>query len=348
MAEINLPIKERAALPPVTEGLGSRAVKRMKILLFFCCLSLYANIDSHLKKAPNKEDNAIRNIDFIYMINLDRRPEKFALSCTQLGLYGITPYRFSAVNGWELTYNDIQDVGLRFTPDMQGGFWATTFRKKREGESSTPEMREGHCGNSYPFYGDFIWEQQILGQYGIVYFCHCMERGTIGIALSHISVLQDGWDSGFKTLWVMEDDIEVVRDPNILSELIDELDRIDPDWDILFTDRDIRDQNGNYIPATAAAKRPDFVSPNDFTQNTQVSQNLRRIGARYGAHSMIVHRRGMQKLLQFFEKHQIFLPYDMEFTLPEGIRLYTVTDDVVTNLKRGLSDNGHPRYLEAK
>lgn len=318
----------------------------MRYSFLLLCFSLFADIAPHLKKAPGKEPNGIRNIDFIYMINLDQRPEKFAMSLSQLGLYGIIPYRFSAVNGWELTYDDIQDVGLPFIPGMQGGFWATTFRKKADGESPVPEMREGHCGNSYPFYGDFIWEQQVLGQFGTVYFCHCMERGTIGIALSHISVLQDAWDSGFETIWVMEDDIEVMRDPNLLSDRIDELNEIDPDWDILFTDRDIRDINGNYIPATAAASRPDYFSPNDFALKIDVSANLRRIGARYGAHSMIVRRCGMRKLLGFFKEHQIFLPYDMEYTLPAGIRVYTVREDVVANLKRGLSDNGHPRYLK--
>lgn len=78
-----------------------------------------------------------------------------------------------------------------------------------------------------------------------------------------------------------------------------------------------------------------------------ISHDLRRIGARYGAHSMILRRKGIKKLLQFFKAHQIFLPYDMEYTLPPDIKLYTVMEDVVTNLRNGLSDNGHPRYLES-
>ncbi|MFI5334690.1 MAG: hypothetical protein ACHQT8_05960 [Chlamydiales bacterium] len=31
--------------------------------------------------------------------------------------------------------------------------------------------------------------------------------------LSHLSILQDAFDSGYETIWVMEDDIEVVRNP---------------------------------------------------------------------------------------------------------------------------------------
>lgn len=310
--------------------------------------SLHADLEPHLKKALGKSNNhGMRNIDFIYMINLDQRPEKWNLSSGQLAPYGIYPYRFSAFNGWELTLDTIQDVGVTFSPEMQGGFWATKFRLKQEGESSIPEIKEGHCGGSYPFNGNFIWEQERVQNFGTVYFCHCMERGTIGIALSHISILNDAFESGYETIWVMEDDIEVMQDPRILSDLIDQLDQlVDKDWDILFTDRDIRGRNGEYIPATASAKRPDFESPNDFAFNEVINQDFRRVGARYGAHSMILRKRGIKKLLQFFKAHQIFLPYDMEYTLPPGIKLYTVLTDVVTNLRHALSDNGHPRYLE--
>ena len=321
----------------------------MKFFLLLFAITAYGDLFDHLKKAEGKgEDHGMRNIDFLYTINLDRRPEKWNQTFNQLSAYGIFPYRFSAVVGWDLALQDILDVGLLFTPGMEGGFWGTTFRLKKEGEGYFPEMKEGHCGCSYPFSGDFIWEQKRLGEIGTVYFCHCMERGTIGICLSHISVLNDAYESGYETIWVMEDDIEVVRDPRVLSDLIDELDqRTGGDWDILFTDRDIRNNKGEYIPASAAARRPDFVSSNDFTRSEAISATMRRVGARYGAHSMIVRRQGMEKLLQFFQEHKIFLPYDMEYTLPPGIKLYTVVEDVVTNLRNGLSDNGHPRYLES-
>jgi len=69
------------------------------------------------------------------------------------------------------------------------------------------------------------------------------------------------------------------------------------------------------------------------------------IGARFGAHSMIIRRRGMEKLLNFWKRYQIFLPYDMDFYLPEGIKLLTVKKDIVSNQPRAISDNGGPNYL---
>ncbi len=264
-------------------------------------------------------------IDFIYMINLDQRPEKWKMSIDQLGPYGIFPFRFPAVNGWELSLETVNAVGLAFTPEMEGGFMAT----------------------SYLLDGKFEPSHELISNFGQTYFCHCMARGTIGIALSHISVLQDAYDSGYETVWIMEDDIEVKKDPRILSELIQKLDALVGvnQWDILFTDKDMHNAEGNYNPCYWAAKRPDFVSSNDFYLRKVVSEDFWQIGARYGAHSMIVRRSGMKKLLQFFKAHQIFLPYDLEFILPKGIKFYAVLEDVVTNLAKGISDNGGPNYL---
>jgi GR25 family glycosyltransferase involved in LPS biosynthesis len=294
------------------------------------CAFLCADVDDHLKKPENKSSmQSIRNIDCIYMINLDQRPEKWRFSIEQLAPYGIYPCRLSAVNGWELSLKDINDVGLVFSPEMQ----------------------EGILGTCYPLDANFEPSHETIQTLGKTYFCHCMSRGAIGIALSHISILQDAFDSQYETIWVMEDDIEVKRDPRLLSELIDKLDRQigAENWDILFTDRDIRDGSGNYIPNYWAGRRPDFLTfsqANDYKARTPIGNEFIRIGSRSGAHSMIIRKSGIKKLLQFFLAHQIFFPYDMEYILPPGIKLYTVQEDVVSNLPRASSDNGGPNYLK--
>ena len=43
----------------------------------FCPKGLFAKLEDHLKKIIDKgEGHQIRNVDFIYLINLDKRPEK--------------------------------------------------------------------------------------------------------------------------------------------------------------------------------------------------------------------------------------------------------------------------------
>ncbi len=306
---------------------------RAFVAFLLLAVSVEAELESHFKPALNKgAGHRMRNVDFLYMINLDERPEKWERSRDQLAPYGIEPYRFSAVNGWELTFDDLDDLGVRFSPGMEGGFMGTCYPREKGFEPS----------------------HETIAIYGRTYFSHCMARGTIGIVLSHLSVLQDAFDSGYETVWVMEDDIAVLQDPRVVPDLIERLDEAvgKGNWDVLFTDRDLRDANGNYSIVYWASKRPDYASygpgANDYTLNQQISPLFRRIGARYGGHSMIVRRSGMQKLLRFFKAHQVFLPYDIEYVLPRGIKLYTVLSDVVSNSPKAPSDNGGPNYLKKK
>jgi len=307
-------------------------VKNLTRLLYFFslfhCAYSFAALQDHLKPALGKgAHHCMRNIDFIYLINLDKRPEKYALSMNYLGKYGINPYRFSAVYGWGLSKEALQEVGVKYQPGMTP-LLATRY------PTEVPEKIQSH---------------EYMSEYGKTYFCHCMPLGAIGCALSHISVLQDAYDSGYQTIWVMEDDVEVTQDPRILSDLIDELDALvgQDNWDVLFTDVDYRSGVAKYVPAYGATKRPDMdCSPNErysdkYTKSVQVSAHFRKIAARFGTASMIIRRSGIIKLLQFSKERGIFLPYDMENYLPAGIQRYGLTFDLVTNMLQSISDIGN-------
>lgn len=300
----------------------------MKTFLFSLLASgsLFGNVQDFLKTAENKSDvHQMRNIDFIYVINLDQRPEKYLHTVEELAPFGITPYRFSAVNGWELPLEDLNTVGVRYETWMKNDLMGTCYLPEDNGEP----------------------RHEILHVPGRNYFCHCMSRGAVGIALSHLSILKDAYDSGYETIWVMEDDIDVKRDPHLLSDYIDKLDQLvgREGWDFLFTDQDTKGQSGDYVPCTGAALRPNFnpSNPYKFQQRVDISEDIRKTGARYGAYSVIVSRSGMKKLLDF-TKDGIFLPYDMEYTLPDDIQLFNIRNDVVSTLPQALSDNGAPNY----
>lgn len=302
---------------------------RYFILVFFCLINInaYSGLEDHFKKAENKlEIHRMKNIDFIYMINLDERPEKFETSCNQLHPYNIFPYRFSAINGWELNYETLNDIGLKFQKGMKKGLEGAIF---------------------YP--GSLLEPKKtIIQETGQVYFRLGMRIGLVGIVLSHLSVLQDALDSGYETIWVMEDDIEVIKDPRILSDLIDKLDNQvgSGNWDILFTDIDTKDPNGNRVICRGLAPRPNFDPPSQdqYYKNIQISDEFRELGARFGAYSMILRKSGIEKILNFFKTHSVFQPYDIDFYYPEGIKIYTVLDDVVSTLPNALSDNLKPNY----
>lgn len=298
-------------------------------ILLFTLRTLCADIPDYFKPCLNKSDaHQMRNIDFIYMINLDQRPEKFERSSEQLSFYGIYPYRFSAVNGWELPLEAINELGIKYEPWMSPDVMGTSYLI-------------GDGGN--PSHG-------MINNVGRTYFCHCMGRGSIGIVLSHLSILQDALDSGYETIWVMEDDIEIIKNPHLLSDLIESLDHLvgKEGWDILFTDKDTKNNKGEYVLCQSFARRPNFTpwNPSRFIKREIVSPEFRKIEARYGAYSMIIRRSGIQKILDFIKIYRIFLPYDLEYYLPDDVRLFTVMDDVVSTQIDALSDNGAPNYKD--
>ena len=287
----------------------------------FCPGNLVAKLEDHLKKITDKDEgHQIRNVDFIYMINLDERPEKLASCLVQLRPYGIEPYRFSAVNGRKLSREDLDDIGVRFKPGM----------------------REDIPGIHYPLDGGSpVCEPTNVP--GRTYFFD-LSLGVIGCSLSHLSILQDAYDSGYSTIWVMEDDIAVIRNPLLISSCIDKLDQlIGPDgWDVLFTDQDtISNESGEYVPFLTSSSRPDFVpkNPGRFSQRVVINDEFRKVGARFGLYSVIIRRSGMKKVLDFAKKHNIFLPIDVEFYFPSDIKVYTVMDNIVSTQRWAPSDN---------
>lgn len=289
-----------------------------------------SKIEKHLRKATNKSpEHKIDGIDFIYMINLDERPEKFALASTELAFYGIYPYRFSAVNGWKLSTATINEVGVKFSSDFGSEKFLGSIYREIDGQEYL-----GH---------------EILRASGETFFTLGMSHGAIGIVLSHLSVLQDAYDSEFQTIWIMEDDVEAVDNPLQLSELIQKLDALVPDWDILFTDTDTKDRAGNHVACRAVAARPNFPIPplsSYFQHFYPVSSELSRIGMRYGAYSMIVRRSGMKKILQHFKTYGIFIPYDMDVWLNPELKMYCVSKDIVSHRAGAPTDNSEPHYLK--
>jgi GR25 family glycosyltransferase involved in LPS biosynthesis len=285
-------------------------------------------LDSLFRNVVHKpKEHAFEEIDYIYMINLDERPEKFSKAAEGLQLYGIQPYRFSAVNGWDLSLKAIETAGVKFPPNT---------------------LKDQFMGSIYhEIEGVKYRSNEFIQEDGRTYFSMGLSQGSIGIVLSHLSVLQDALDSGFRTIWVMEDDVEVVDDPRQIPELIRSLDSLVPDWDILFTDVDTKDATGKRVPCRALAARPNFCMETlqgFFNKFASLSPDFARIGMRYGAYSMILRRSAMEKILHHFKSYGIFLPYDMDFWLVPNLKMISVTRDIVSHAPGAATDNNYPNY----
>jgi GR25 family glycosyltransferase involved in LPS biosynthesis len=295
------------------------------VTAFIFALSLlnnfgYAEIKDHLKKVENKSDcHSIKNIDFIYLINLDQRPEKLQRCLDQLEPYGIFPYRFSAVKGWELDFETINDLGVKLDPRRRYHSLTTTFLPNGEmyrGAMTDPKK---------------------------TYFYQAMTRGALGCFLSHLSILKDAYDSGYETIWVMEDDILVLKNPYEVSDAIENIDRIvgKDKWDILFTDKDSKDRNNKINISFYYFARPNYTPGNPYRpkERKKIAKDLRTIGARFGAYSMILRRSGIKKILDFVYEYKIFVPYDDEWQNIPDLKMFTVLDDIVTTIHDAPSDS---------
>ena len=269
----------------------------------------------------NKTDKfQIRNIDFIYTINLDRRPDRWKKCLEQMAPYKISPFRVSGINGWGITQEVFNDFALKLSPSMNYD-GLVHFSPALPGEPGK-RIDESSYGKS------------------------CVRSGVVsgyhGCTLSHLSAIEDGYLSNYETIWVLEDDFTVKGNPHALADTIDKLNQLvgKDGWDVLYTDDD------SYF--TPLNVRSHFGSPRWIRPGTPISQShverrligedFFKIGGRTDGHSYIVSRSGMKKILDYVKNQGIFLVIDTEIPCVPGINLYNLKYDLVHGRDRQYSD----------
>ena len=263
----------------------------VSLIAFFIILlsehSCFADMESRFRKIENKTSgHQLRNIDFIYLINLDKRVDRLEACMKELAPYGINPFRFSAVYGRALSVEAYNDVGVHFRPGMKGDMWALRFNKGGQGQPEYDFLRPACHGHTF--------------------FSRWMSHGAVGVALSNLSILQDAYDAGYQTIWVLEDDFLVVQNPHLLSSLIEKLDQAvgRDNWDILFTDIDEAGDR-NLQGRMWYLERPDngLLDLSIFSKRSRLDENFIKVGCRSGLYSAIIRRSGMKKILEYEKQH---------------------------------------------
>lgn len=291
-------------------------MKKALFALLFAFFSCEAGVLPYLKKIEGKTGSTpIEGIGCIYLINLDQRPEKLERSIQQLARYGISPQRFPGIYGWSLAPEILNGAGLLF----QHGMWTgreAVFLCQTEGGLSL-RFLDGSC-------------------YGQTCYSYWMSKGAVGCALSHLSVLKDALDSGYPAAWVLEDDLIVDQDPRKMSVYVQELSSLvgEEGWDLLYTDPPYLqgiDLDGDILKQLPWMWRPDMP----FFNLRQIAASFDfgsfvKIGSRIRAHSLIVSRSGMKKILSFYETHGLFIPYDHELFFIPDIQAYSIKESVIT------------------
>jgi GR25 family glycosyltransferase involved in LPS biosynthesis len=276
-------------------------------------------IEKHLVKIDVLEASTVPNVDCTYLINLDQRREKLEHTLNQFSPYQITMNRLPAIYGWNLTDEVFDDVGMKLKEGME---WHKSIR-----------MFQNRS------------EKLVQPCYGQAVFYPRMSHGAVGTALSHLSILQNAHDARFETIWVLEDDVTVQKDPRLISHYIEKLDSLvtKKGWDVLYTD-DVTFFEP-FTPGTVY--RPDMPDL-DFEPlfvRKALDRDFYKIGGRCQAHSMIIRKSGIEKILNFEKKRGIYLPYDVEIAFVPEMRFYNLKHNIV---KGGTLENSDTirRYFE--
>lgn len=278
------------------------------------------NVAKHFKKIEKKTEkiSQINGIDYIYLVNLDERPEKLKRCLGQLGQFGIFPHRFPAIYGWTLSQEVFDDIGMKFMPPMDFRCDKQVFFRMASDQRDPGEPLN-------------------QSSYGKVCVHKGTSAGSLGGSLSHLSCIQDGYDSNFDTIWVLEDDFTLSDDPHLLAYYIEKLDEaVGKDgWDVLYTDDD------HFFPPVGRKNifvRPDRPSVDHLYEHRPVGKDFFKIGGRWQLHSVIYRRSGMEKILNYIKKFGLFNTLDVEVNYTPDIRMYNLKCGLIHGRDRTVSD----------
>lgn len=154
-----------------------------------------------------------------------------------------------------------------------------------------------------------------------------LKGGQIGCLLSHLSILKDAQLRNMNVIWILEDDAVFNEPPDQVSELINKVSKVDPEWDIIYTDSSLI---GWLDP------RPDQELPHKssyYRKAKLVARDLRRIRQRHGTYSMLVSRKGIDKILYYYSHCYLWSAYDIDFHCIRRLREYSPTYDLVSTLR---------------
>ena len=161
--------------------------------------------------------------------------------------------------------------------------------------------------------------------------------------MSHLSLIKNAYEQNLNCLWILEDDFKIVQNPSEASRILNDLEQSvgKAGWDILYTDLDTYDHDyylctNDFLSDlkgfdTTWFWRPDLkINKASLAKRTKISPYFLKLGSRMRTHSYIINRTGMKKILDFYQTHGLYAPYDHELALIPGMNLYSLSYDLVT------------------
>ena len=124
--------------------------------------------------------------------------------------------------------------------------------------------------------------------------------------LSHLSIYDYCLKLGVERALIVNTSAKIAKDPHELNIPLQKLQKIDPDWDILYTDVDFHDTRNGTIITPQVYDKKGYLQSN----KRRVNAHLSKVLARWGAISFVISNSGMNKILNNIDNNWKDLPYD--------------------------------------
>jgi GR25 family glycosyltransferase involved in LPS biosynthesis len=306
-------------------------------IFFLSALNSYEKKDLLQKFDSRKKIEEMQGIDEIYVINLEKRPKKLAVSLKQLKDFNFSCVVFSAINGASLDIEKMEAIAYKIHSK-------SCFETHMFGKNVRSQQNE-------------LISKAKIGQ---AVFYTRMTRGKIGCYLSHLSILQHALEKNYKRILILEDDFIIKEDPRCISNYIEELDHLrTPDgWDIIYlndltyygdsnkrTHPEQKELFKNFLSSKISLQNPldklRILSSMELGYLVHSNQSdygsFRKISGRNGTYAMVVNQSAMKKILSFFYSYGIFLPYDVELSFILDLNLFNIKKTIM-DVSRSISD----------
>lgn len=238
------------------------------LLLCACSSSQYNNNDNNNNNIESCNNNSKPYASKIYVISLDRTPERFSFVKNQLDEQNIKCEKFKAIDGYNLDFQNTET-----------GKFLNAEEKKN--------------------FHNYSWENKPVKYNVVLGGCPLMQvivnkvrfsLGEVGVACSHREIWKEMIKNNYDSVIIFEDD--VILDKNFKSNLQEYMADLPNDWDIAFLGVGRRNNKYGYFVCVGEIFRDiDNVENHPFVAKIQPTNLV------YGMHGYIINQRGARKLL---------------------------------------------------
>lgn len=170
-----------------------------------------------------------------------------------------------------------------------------------------------------------------------------LNKGRVGCLLSHLSILKDAENRNFDRIFILEDDVNFISDMKELSDYLEKISSLDPEWDILFLDDWTLAKNlGGRPPEDRPHSKMSQIikKPKEVLTGT----NFIRTYYRHNAHAIVFSKNGIRKINEYFSRTPVYFAYDLEFNHIHSIKMYE-TDKEFVSVDTNVSDTSQKPIL---